>query len=160
LEITESVVVQDAEATIETLRALKALGVELAIDDFGTGYSSLSYLTRLTVDTLKVDRSFVSGANSDERATSIVGAVATLAHSLGMRVTAEGIETPTQLERMRAVGCDHAQGYYFAQPLPPQELCAWLERQTCDRALAVRDAAAAPPPLALPTLATSKVGGV
>ena len=126
LEITESVVVQDAESTIETLRALKELGVKLAIDDFGTGYSSLSYLTRLTVDTLKVDRSFVSGANSDERSASIVDAVVSLAHALGMRVTAEGIETDQQLARMCAIGCDRGQGYLFARPLPAHELERWL----------------------------------
>ena len=129
LEITESILVQESAAAAATLRALKALGVSLAIDDFGAGYSSLSYLTRLAVDMLKVDRSFVSGANSDERSAAIVGAVVTLAHTLGMRVTAEGIETPKQLARMRAVGCDHGQGYLFARPLPLADVAALL---SCD----------------------------
>ncbi|MBI3978367.1 MAG: EAL domain-containing protein [Chloroflexi bacterium] len=117
LEITESVLVEDAESTISRLLALKQLGIRLAIDDFGTGYSSLSYLRRLPVDTLKIDRSFIGGAGTDERNWSIVRAVSSLAHSLGMDVTAEGIESLEILALVRAANCDRGQGYYFSKPL-------------------------------------------
>jgi diguanylate cyclase (GGDEF)-like protein/PAS domain S-box-containing protein len=127
LEITESVVVQDAESTVLTLLALKNLGVRLAIDDFGTGYSSLSYLTRFPVDTLKVDRSFVAGGGQDQRTLSVVRGVTALAHALGMDVTAEGIETAEQLSRVRAVRCDWGQGFYFFKPLPAADLTTILK---------------------------------
>jgi diguanylate cyclase (GGDEF)-like protein/PAS domain S-box-containing protein len=122
LEITESVVIQEAGAARETLQRLKELGVRIAIDDFGTGYSSLAYLTRLLADTLKVDRSFVASIGKDERALAIVGAVASLAHALGMNVTAEGIETAEQLDHVRSSGCDNGQGYHFSRPLPADEI--------------------------------------
>ena len=125
LEITESVLMEDAEAALSTLHALQQLGIRSAIDDFGTGYSSLSYLRRLVVDTLKIDRSFVSGLDRDDRNLAIVRAVASLGHALDMTITAEGIETPTQLDRLRSVGCDRGQGYYFSRPLSP-EACADL----------------------------------
>ncbi len=118
LEITESAVMADAEPAVRTLQALKELGVGLAIDDFGTGYSSLSYLRRFPVDTLKIDRSFVSALGKDKHAIVIVSAVVALAHTLGLNVTAEGIETAEQLARLRAVGCDRAQGFYFSPPVP------------------------------------------
>ncbi len=118
LEITESAVMADAEPAARTLRALKELGVTLAIDDFGTGYSSLSYLRRFPVDTLKIDRSFVAGLGKDKHATVIVSAVVALAHTLDLAVTAEGVETTEQLARLRAVGCDRAQGFYFSPPVP------------------------------------------
>jgi diguanylate cyclase (GGDEF)-like protein/PAS domain S-box-containing protein len=127
LEITESVVVQDAESTVATMMALKNLGVRLAIDDFGTGYSSLSYLTRFAVDTLKVDRSFVSGVAHDQRTLSVVRAVTAMAHALGMDVTAEGIETAEQLARVRAVRCDWGQGYYFFKPVAAGVLTTILQ---------------------------------
>jgi diguanylate cyclase (GGDEF)-like protein/PAS domain S-box-containing protein len=116
LEITESVLVDDIEASSETLRALKALGVKLVVDDFGTGYSSFSYLRRFPVDVLKVDRSFVAdlGASPDDAA--IVTAIVSLAHTLGLQAVAEGVERPEQLAELRRVGCDLAQGYLFSRP--------------------------------------------
>ena len=118
LEITESVVMERADATVTTLQHLKDLGVGLAIDDFGTGYSSLSYVTRFPVDCLKIDRAFVAGLGQDREQTAIVQAVITLAHTLELELTAEGIERPEQLHQLRALGCETGQGYYFAKPVP------------------------------------------
>jgi diguanylate cyclase (GGDEF)-like protein/PAS domain S-box-containing protein len=117
LEITESVLMSDADTVARTLAQLKALGVELQLDDFGTGYSSLSYLHRFPVSALKIDRAFVSrigpgGANSE-----IARAIATMAHSLGMGVVGEGVETEEHLAELRAMGCEYAQGNFFAEPL-------------------------------------------
>ena len=127
LEITESVVMQDAEATIETLLAVKALGIRVSIDDFGTGYSSLSYLKRLPVDTLKIDRSFVNGLGQDTQDTAIVDSVVALARTLQLSVTGEGIETAAQAKHLRRLGCDRGQGFLFARPLPPEEVQRLLE---------------------------------
>jgi diguanylate cyclase (GGDEF)-like protein/PAS domain S-box-containing protein len=126
LEITESVVMQDAEATDATLRALKAIGIRLAIDDFGTGYSSLSYLKRFPVDTLKIDRSFVDGLGQDSQDTAIVRSVAALARALDLSVTGEGVETHAQHRFLQALGCEQAQGYLYARPLPPAEVSVLL----------------------------------
>jgi len=120
LELTESAVLGAGAA--ETLRALKALGVRLAIDDFGTGYSSLSYLKHLPLDTIKIDRSFVAGLTGDDANLPIVQAVISLAHGLGIDVTAEGIETAEQLVWLRELVCDRGQGYYYARPLPPEQI--------------------------------------
>ena len=121
LEITESVVMKDAESAIATLRALKAIGFRLAIDDFGTGYSSLAYLKRFPVDTLKIDRSFVDGLGHDPQDTAIVRSVVALAKSLDLSVTAEGIETPTQQAHLTRLGCERGQGYLFSKPVPVSE---------------------------------------
>jgi diguanylate cyclase (GGDEF)-like protein len=126
LEITETVVMHDAPTTLAKLEALKALGVQLAIDDFGTGYSSLGYLKRFPVDTLKIDRSFVKGIGQNLEDGAIVRAVITVAKSLGLAVTAEGIESVDQLEHLRSLGCDHGQGYYFAKPMPSDRVPALL----------------------------------
>ena len=126
LEVTESVAMQDAEATVGTLRALKALGIQLAIDDFGTGYSSLAYLKRFPVDTLKIDRSFVDGVGQDAQDTAIVKSVVALAKTLHLQVTGEGIETPAQAAQLRALGCDCGQGYLFARPVPAAGLSSRL----------------------------------
>ncbi len=128
LEITESVVMEDAESNVATLRELKDLGVRLAIDDFGTGYSSLSYLHRFPVDALKIDRSFVDGLGEESEDTTIVRSVISLAHALRLEVIAEGVENAEQVERLQALGCRLGQGYIFSRPLPSQELCALLER--------------------------------
>ena len=121
LEITETVVMGDAQGNMRTLRTLKALGVKVAIDDFGTGYSSLGYLKRFPVDMIKVDRSFVSGLGRDAEDTAIVETVVLLARALNMSAVAEGIETFEQMDRLRALGCPIGQGYYFAKPMPPEE---------------------------------------
>jgi diguanylate cyclase (GGDEF)-like protein len=126
LEITESAAMEAGIGTIQTLQALKGLGVQLAIDDFGTGYSSLSYLKRFPVDTLKIDRSFVDGLGSDPQDTAIVQSVIALARTLSLSVTAEGIETPKQLEELLALRCDEGQGYYFARPQPSEAVADLL----------------------------------
>lgn len=118
LEITEGVALDNSDSTLETLRKLKAAGVRIAVDDFGTGYSALSYLKRYPIDTLKLDRSFVNGLGYDIEDTAIVHAVIAVAQTLGISVTAEGVETVEQLEQLRTLGCDLGQGYYFAHPLP------------------------------------------
>ena len=127
LEITEGVIMRDAEATIRTLWELKDLGLQLAIDDFGTGYSSLSYLKRLPLDVLKIDRSFVSGIGQNQEDTAIVHAIMALAKSLNLRVTGEGIETAEQATLLGEWGCDRGQGYLFSKPLDGQTAGALLK---------------------------------
>jgi diguanylate cyclase (GGDEF)-like protein/PAS domain S-box-containing protein len=117
LEITERLAMRDANATIATLAALRALGVHLAIDDFGTGYSSLAYLRRFPVDALKIDRSFIAGLGTNAEDSAIVEAIAGLGRTLGLAVIAEGAETATQVAHLRALSCPLAQGYYFARPM-------------------------------------------
>jgi len=126
LEVTESAVIRDATSACRMLQALKAAGVQLAIDDFGVGYSSLSYLRHFSVDTLKIDRSFVTALGEESKATAIVQAVTLLAHTLGLNVTVEGIETPEQAAEIRRLGCDFAQGFYFGRPLAAGEACRLL----------------------------------
>lgn len=125
LEITETLLMKDVDQSQRILAELKAMGVRVAIDDFGTGYSSLGRLKRYPIDTLKIDRTFTSeiGANDDDNAicTTIIG----LGHLLGMSVTAEGVETEAQLRFLGAHSCDCIQGYYFAKPMPPDQLLAW-----------------------------------
>ncbi|HEX4775361.1 MAG TPA: EAL domain-containing protein, partial [Acidimicrobiia bacterium] len=124
LEITESTLMHDAESAVSTLRALRLLGVHLSVDDFGTGYSSLSYLKRFPVEALKVDRSFVDGLGNEPGDSAIVTAVVTMAHALGLRAIAEGLETPIQLRELRTLGCDMAQGFMFGVPRSATELGA------------------------------------
>lgn len=126
LEITESVMMLEAEVTISKLRRLKNLGLCLAVDDFGTGYSSMSYLSVLPIDTLKIDRSFVGKINLNKEDEAIVRAIVTLAKTLKLRITSEGIETPEQLALLRGLGCDLGQGYLFARPMPPEQLAQML----------------------------------
>jgi diguanylate cyclase (GGDEF)-like protein len=126
LEITESMAMQEVEQTIAVLEGLKQIGVELAIDDFGTGYSSLSYLARLPIDILKIDRSFVQALGTERSTGLIVEATIALAHTLGMEVTAEGIESAQQLARLKALRCDRGQGFYFAKALPAEIIGAVL----------------------------------
>jgi diguanylate cyclase (GGDEF)-like protein/PAS domain S-box-containing protein len=139
LEITESVVMQDAEATIEILQILKELGIRVAIDDFGTGYSSLTYLKRLPVDTLKIDRSFVNGLGHDAQDTAIVDSVVALARTLQLSVTGEGVETLAQARHLRKLGCDRGQGFLYARPLPPTD----MERLLAEASSPSRDLLAA-----------------
>ena len=136
LEITETVVMQEAPSTLAKLEALKRLGVRLAIDDFGTGYSSLGYLKRFPVDTLKIDRSFVKGIGRVVEDTAIVRAVITVAKSLGLAVTAEGIENEAQLAELRTLGCDRGQGYLFAKPISADRIPELLAGAPWARAVA------------------------
>ena len=133
LELTESAVMEDPEGAAEVLRQLRDLGASLAIDDFGTGYSSLSYLRRLRVDHLKIDRSFIDGLGTEGEDTQIVTAVVRLAHELKLAVVAEGVETEAQLGALRALGCDTAQGYYFARPQPAADLSKWERFPSSER---------------------------
>jgi diguanylate cyclase (GGDEF)-like protein/PAS domain S-box-containing protein len=126
LELTESVLIDDVEAQRHTLAGLRDLGVGLSIDDFGTGYSSLTYLKRFPVNGIKIDQSFVAGLGRDSYDSAIIESVIGLAHAVGLHVTAEGVETIDQLLRLRALGCDFAQGYYFARPQPAADLDALL----------------------------------
>jgi predicted signal transduction protein with EAL and GGDEF domain len=126
LEITETNAMQNAEATVHTLRELKALGVRITIDDFGIGYSSLSYLKRLPIDSLKIDQSFVRDVTTDPDDAAIAAAVIALAHTLKLQVVAEGVETEEQMAFLESHGCDRMQGFLFSQPLPPEECGAVL----------------------------------
>ncbi len=126
LEITETVLMQEADATIATLNALKAMGVCISVDDFGTGYSSLAYLKRFPIDTLKIDKSFMREVTGDPHNAAIVRTVIALAKSLALESIAEGVETREQLEFLRTEGCDRIQGYYYSRPLPSQALYEFL----------------------------------
>jgi diguanylate cyclase (GGDEF)-like protein/PAS domain S-box-containing protein len=132
LEITETIAMADAERSAGVLAQLKALGVGLDIDDFGTGYSSLSRLQRFPVDTLKIDRAFVSHMDSDQETHEIVRIIVMLAHNLGLKVVAEGVETQAQLELLRQVGCERAQGYLFSRPVDDQTILKLLETNCTD----------------------------
>jgi EAL domain-containing protein (putative c-di-GMP-specific phosphodiesterase class I) len=126
LEITETAVMADMEATVHVLGQLRALGVMLAIDDFGTGWSSLRALQRFPADEVKIDKSFVDGVARDPQEAAIVAAIISLSHALGLRTVAEGIETVSQVDRVRALGCDVAQGFFFWRPAPPSEFTQLL----------------------------------
>jgi EAL domain-containing protein (putative c-di-GMP-specific phosphodiesterase class I) len=128
LEITETLLLEDPMLTASLLTELRGLGVRLSIDDFGTGYSSLAYLRRFPVDCLKIDRSFVSGLDADRDSRPIAGAIVEMAHALGLRVVAEGVETPGQLEALVDLGCDAAQGFLFAPALPVPQLETLLQQ--------------------------------
>jgi diguanylate cyclase (GGDEF)-like protein len=126
LELTESGFIADPEQALAMLDGLSSLGVNLSIDDFGTGYSSLSHLARMPVQEVKIDRSFVQGLESDDEFATVVRSAIEMGHGLGLKVVAEGIETETAAARLREMGCDVAQGYLFARPMPLAELEAWL----------------------------------
>ncbi|MGE8178427.1 EAL domain-containing protein [Pseudomonas fluorescens] len=126
LEITESVLMQNVEATVQTLHAIKALGVRLAIDDFGTGYSSLSYLRRFPVDVLKIDQSFIRGLSSENNDAALVSAIISLGKSLNLNIIAEGVETLEQLDFLKALQCEEGQGYFFSKAVLPQEFVQLL----------------------------------
>ena len=132
LEVTESILLRNTDATLAKLNRLQALGVGIALDDFGTGYSSLSYLRRFPFTKLKIDRSFVVAMMADPGTVSIVRAIASLGQSLGMRVTAEGIESEDQLEMMQFTGCNEGQGYLLGRPCSPQafEEILWHDRRS------------------------------
>ena len=128
LEITENVVMEDAQATLAILGTVKSLGVGLAIDDFGTGYSSLAHLKSLPIDTLKIDGLFIAGLGESTRDEVIVTAIIGLAHGLGLTVIPERVETAEQLQRLHEMGCDMVQGFYFSRPLPAEAVGALLRR--------------------------------
>jgi EAL domain-containing protein (putative c-di-GMP-specific phosphodiesterase class I) len=130
LEITESAIMADPARAYRLLTELAAVGVKLAIDDFGTGYSSLAYLKNLPVDELKIDRSFVLHMHDDPNDVIIVRSVIDLGHNLGLKTVAEGIEDLDTWDQLTKLGCDSAQGYFLARPMPASEFGAWLRNVT------------------------------
>jgi diguanylate cyclase (GGDEF)-like protein len=132
LEVTESMVMGDPEVAIGMLHKIKALGISISMDDFGTGYSSLAYLRRFPLTELKIDKSFVDGLGRDPESTAIVAAVMGMAHAMGLSVVAEGVETSTQVDALRVLGCDEAQGYYFARPQAAERIDELLTKPRLD----------------------------
>ena len=128
LEITENSVMTDPVVALETLGHLSAAGLNVSIDDFGTGYSSLSYLKKFPAKTIKIDKSFVIGMDKDKNDYAIVRASIGLAHHMGLKVVAEGVENENVLESLRAMGCDYVQGYHIAKPMPLNELEEWMRQ--------------------------------
>ncbi|HTM76890.1 MAG TPA: EAL domain-containing protein, partial [Devosia sp.] len=133
LEITESLLLADNETTLKALHDLRAMGVRICMDDFGTGYSSLSYLRSFPFDKIKIDRSFMRDLTSRGDSLAIIKAVIGLGQSLGMSVTAEGVETEEQLAMVRGQGCDEVQGFLFSPPLPPAALTDLLLSEVAPR---------------------------
>ena len=130
LEITETIVAADPVRVIEIMNALGALGIELSLDDFGTGSSSLAYLRELPVQELKIDKSFILGMDEDEEAATIVQTIVDLAHNLGLRAVAEGIETDEAYRLLTASGCDYGQGFLMGRPMPAAELVELATKTT------------------------------
>ena len=122
IEITESVIMEDIESIVAKLRLLRDMGLNIAIDDFGTGYSSMAYLAKLPVHSLKIDRSFVIAMADDPNTTTLVTTIISLAHSLRLKVVAEGVETEKQAKMLRLLRCDEMQGYLISRPVPETEL--------------------------------------
>ena len=127
-EVTESMVMSDAEQVIKALQQLRDMGFSLAIDDFGTGHSSLAYLKRLPVDELKIDKAFVQNVNNDAKDAMIVSAAIQLGHAMNMKITAEGVETAEGVTALKQLGCDVVQGYYFSRPIRAADFEQWLEK--------------------------------
>jgi diguanylate cyclase (GGDEF)-like protein len=130
LEITEAVLMQNTEANLRTLHGLRALGIRISMDDFGTGYSSLSYLRSFPFDKIKIDRCFITELGEDNESAAIVKAVAGLAQQLSMTTTAEGVETRTQLDRVRELGCTDVQGHFYSPPVPAKDLAAIFAKRS------------------------------
>ncbi len=126
LEVTETLLLEDAQACVQTLSTLRAMGIRISVDDFGTGYSSLSYLKRLPLDSLKIDKSFVEEIESEGNDLTIVRTIIAMAHAMNLDVVAEGVETASQLEQLSAAGCDHLQGYYYSRPLAADDMTCFL----------------------------------
>jgi EAL domain-containing protein (putative c-di-GMP-specific phosphodiesterase class I) len=144
LEITEEFLMADRGRARAVLGGLRERGVAIAIDDFGTGYSSLAYLRDLPIDELKLDRSFVHPMAQDPRATALVSSTVALAHSLDLRMVAEGVEDDAAYTALERLGCDEAQGYWMSRPLPARALEAWLDARADGRGFGVRAAVTAP----------------
>jgi EAL domain-containing protein (putative c-di-GMP-specific phosphodiesterase class I) len=126
LEITENVAMEDIEKGMDTIRLLQEMGVKVSIDDFGTGYSSLAYLRKIPIDKIKIDRSFISEMQINDSDYTIVHSMIKLAHGLGKRVLAEGVEISDQLDLLGKMGCDSIQGYFFYKPLPEEDTLALI----------------------------------
>jgi EAL domain-containing protein (putative c-di-GMP-specific phosphodiesterase class I) len=126
LEITESVIMENVEAIIPNLQTMRELGVRIAVDDFGTGYSSLAYVARLPIHALKIDRSFIVGMTTHRDSLAITKAIISLAHSLRIKVVAEGVETEQQAALLDQLDCDEMQGYLISRPIPPDEIAAFF----------------------------------
>jgi EAL domain-containing protein (putative c-di-GMP-specific phosphodiesterase class I) len=124
LEITESMIMEQVDRTIGALKQIRSLGVSVAIDDFGTGYCSLSYLAKLPVNSLKIDRTFIVGMMESADGLAIVSSIIALAHSLKLKVVAEGVETEEQERQLQLLACDEAQGYLFSKPVPFESIAA------------------------------------
>ena len=146
LEITESMLMVDPERALRSLTALRNMGVSLSVDDFGTGYSSLAYLQRLPVYAVKIDKSFVRDMAVDLSSRAIVEATVDLAHRLGLKVVAEGVETQETYDLLKAIGCDSAQGYLLSRPVAPAALARWILERESGRVVDLRSARGAPPP--------------
>jgi EAL domain-containing protein (putative c-di-GMP-specific phosphodiesterase class I) len=135
LEVTESILMKDANATVARLYQLKRLGVQIAIDDFGTGYSSLAHLRQFPVDILKIDRSFVSDMSRSPDAEAFIHTLVELGHTLGLVTLAEGIEEQIQLDGLRIEQCDQGQGFYYSRPIAPLGIEELLEREKLEGAV-------------------------
>jgi EAL domain-containing protein (putative c-di-GMP-specific phosphodiesterase class I) len=133
IEIPEGGLMRDVQTSARVLGELNELGVSISIDDFGTGYSSFAYLARFPVHTLKVDRSFVNEMTTNEASRTIVKGLVRLAHSLSMRVVAEGAETPAQIAMLRRLRCDEVQGYGYARPMPMAQFCEFVQAHSLPR---------------------------
>ncbi|HKJ09920.1 MAG TPA: EAL domain-containing protein [Gammaproteobacteria bacterium] len=145
LELTESAMMEDPELATDIVRRMDSMGLRIAVDDFGTGYSSLAHLQRLSVHELKIDKSFVIGMDADDSNVVIVRSIVDLAHNLGCRVVAEGVENSDGLRALEALGCDGAQGYYLSRPLPASALESWLAQTGWGRAFTSPVRAVGPP---------------
>jgi diguanylate cyclase (GGDEF)-like protein/PAS domain S-box-containing protein len=150
VEVTESLLIEQLDVALTALNAIRDLGVHLSLDDFGTGYSSLSYLRDLPLDVVKMDRSLINGIVDTPRAIDIPAAIVRMAHALDLLVIAEGIETSEQASRLQRLGCDIAQGFYFAKPMGPEQLTALLDNQPHWLPAAAKQAIRAAPPSATP----------
>jgi EAL domain-containing protein (putative c-di-GMP-specific phosphodiesterase class I) len=137
LEITESVVMEYQAKSIEILNQFTDLGLEIYIDDFGTGYSNLNYLMQLPISTLKIDHSFISKLNGNDMSVEIVDVIIKLAHSLGLKIVAEGVENKQQLEKLADLNCEKFQGNYFSKPLPATKLMNFLAKQKAQKIIPV-----------------------
>jgi EAL domain-containing protein (putative c-di-GMP-specific phosphodiesterase class I) len=129
LEITESAIMTDVDASFATMNQIKELGASISIDDFGTGYSSFSYFKSIPADELKIDRAFVAGMTENQADQHIVEMITSLAHRFKLKVVAEGIEDEKTLDALRELKCDIGQGYYIARPMPQSQLEPWLDAQ-------------------------------